>query len=126
MSPVLISVYVVENGCEEAVQMRAWIDDIFSEEKILKTLLIIGLLFFVMLISIIVKDSIDGCADFKELSNWVQAFIAIWTLLALIYTAKKAYLASEKSNIISTNSSAIAEISMNKDLIFSIFEKIEK
>ncbi|MBS1035552.1 hypothetical protein [Gluconobacter cerinus] len=106
--------------------MRAWIDDIFSEEKILKTLLIIGLLFFVMLISIIVKDSIDGCADFKELSNWVQAFIAIWTLLALIYTAKKAYLASEKSNIISTNSSAIAEISMNKDLIFSIFEKIEK
>lgn len=99
--------------------MRAWIDDIFSEEKILKTLLIIALLFFIMLVVLVIKDYNCEGFDFKELSNWVQAFIAIWTLLAVIYTAKKAYLASEKSNNISNNSAIISERSYMNDIIRS-------
>ncbi|GBR55546.1 hypothetical protein AA106555_2044 [Neokomagataea thailandica NBRC 106555] len=52
---------------------------------------------------------LNEAGTFGDFSNWFQALVAIWTLLAVIYTATKAYSVSENSNKLIENSNQIAE-----------------
>lgn len=58
----------------------------------------------------------NGPGTFGDFSNWFQAFIAIWTLLAVIYTAMKAKQSAD-------NSSELTEKAFMSDLLIHISEK---
>ncbi|MBS1035550.1 hypothetical protein [Gluconobacter cerinus] len=62
----------------------------------------------------------EGSAGaFGDFSNWFQALVAIWTLLAVFYTAVKAKEASD-------NSSELTEKSFMNDLLIHVSEKANK
>lgn len=57
---------------------------------------------------------------YGDISNWSQAFISVFTLLAVIYTARKTSIIAESSNGISKDSAVIAERSTLVQIIHNL------
>jgi len=87
-----------------------------TERNITIVLVVVGAI-VVLAMGILTIYDLHHEADFKELSNWFQAFIAIWTLLAVFYTAMKAKQASDSA-------SELTEKAFMSDLFIHISEKV--
>jgi len=68
------------------------------------------------------KGEITGGA-FGDFSNWFQALIGIWTLLAVFYTAYQSSLIAKSSNNIAKDSAIISERSYVIGLVKAFVEE---
>jgi len=96
--------------------MNIFNKNFFNEKNITLSLILVGLLFLMIMMILTVYD-LYHTADFSQLSNWFQAFIAIWTLLAVFYTAMKAKQASDSA-------SELTEKTFMSDLFIHVSEKV--
>jgi len=64
-----------------------------------------------------------GAGSFGDFSNWFQALIGIWTLLAVFYTAYQSSLIAKNSNNIAKDSAIISERSYVIDLVKAFVEE---
>jgi len=63
---------------------------------------------------------------YGDVSNWTQAFISVWTLLAVMYTARKTSFIANNSNRIAQNSARIMERDTTADLLIHICQKLNE
>lgn len=64
-----------------------------------------------------------GAGSFGDFSNWFQALIGIWTLLAVFYTAYQSSLIAKNSNNIAKDSAIISERSYVIGLVKAFVEE---